>query len=305
MSTSTQYVLWNAAASATDAAVRSMMSSFYSRLESNGWTQAADTGQVDESTVTTAQITGNISTTVFQIHYFDDDLHGTAPFYLKTRWYRTGYAAGWICINYEIGTGTNGSGTITGATISPSSSSSTTYSGVTSGYLRIDTTYAENKYSGILIDVPSSSTNPGALYGGSSFFFARSVDVVTEEPNTDGAVFYTALVGDGTPYLRMHYYNGSAWTATNNYSYVPGSKSYSPPEGFAVYRHWYVAQNKYQLVPQMVTVMANELGLDQEFTVTPGSIPHQFKKLGLGWACPTYQGSSAVTNKHRPAVIWE
>lgn len=304
MSTSSQYIWWNPAASGTDSDIRSMTTSYYAALESIGWTKSADTGQLNQSTVTNAQVTTSTTTTCYQIHYFDDALHGTTPIYLKTRWIKTGYMNSYIVVICELGTGSNGTGTITGATYAVSASSSTTFS-ASSGYVRLDTTYAEGKYSGLFLDVPQSSASPASLFGASSFFFARSVDVVTEEANSDGAVFYTTLAADAPSYVRMHYYNGTAWSVTNNYSFVPGNKSYSPPEGFAVYRHWYVAQNKYQLVPQMVTVMHAELGLDQELTVTPGSLPHTYRKLGLTWPCSTYQGSSPASSKHRPAVIWE
>lgn len=305
MTTSTEYVYWNYYASGTDSDIRAMMTTFYSKLESVGWTQSADTGQVNETTVTNAAVTASTTTTVYQIHYFDDDLHATTPIYLKTRWIKTGYTNGYIAINFELGTGTNGSGTLTGATYAISSSSSATVGAATSNYIRLDTTYAANKYSGLFIGGTEALSGPAAQFGGCSFFFARSVDVVTEEPTSDGAVFYTTLVGNAPSYVRMHYYNGTAWAYTDNYSFVPGNKSYSPPEGFAVYRHWFVAQNKYQLVPHMVTVMHNEMGLDQELTVTPGSLPHTYRKLGLTWPCSTYQGSSPASSKHRPAVIWE
>lgn len=299
MSTSTQYVSWDNQFT-SNASVRSNMSAFYTALESIGWTQSADTGQADQTTVTTSALTNNTSTTAYQIHYFDDDLHATSPIYLKTAWVKEGYIDAYLLINFSLGTGTNGAGTLTGPTVSVSSVSGSTF-GPAVKYVRLDTTYSEGKYSGLFLNGPETNTSLAEYYAMCSFFFARTVDL-SEDADGVGAIFYGSK---SNRYVTQEVFNGTAWAETYNYSFVTGNRPYSPPEGFAAFRHWYIAENKYNLMPYMVTVMNAEMALDQELTVTPGTIPHRYRKLGLPWPSATYQGSTPSTTLHYPAVIWE
>lgn len=300
MTTSSQYVYWDNQFT-SDATVRGNMSVFYDALESIGWTQSSDTGQVDQTTATTSQLTSSLATTAYQIHYFDDDLHGTAPIYLKTLWIKEGYADGYLLIAFSLGTGTNGAGSLTGPTHTFNAVSGTAF-GNAAKYIRIDTTYSEGKYSGLFLNGPEANTSLTEYYGMCSFFFARTADLGTEEPNSLGAIFYACKA---SRYVTQATYNGTAWSETSNYSFVTGNRLYSPPEGFAAFRHWYIADNKYNLMPYMVTVMNSELALDQDLTVAPGAIPHTYRKLGSPWGAVTYQGSTPNTTMHFPAVIWE
>ena len=300
MSTSSQYVNWDNKIN-TDSLVRGNMTTFYSALESVGWAQSADTGQVDQTTVATTDLTNVVGTTAYQIHYFDDDLHATSPIYMKTSWVKEGYIDGYLLINYSLGTGTDGAGTLTGPTYSMSSSSGTTF-GAAEKYIRIDTTYSAGKYSGIFLHQPETNATLAGYYAMCSFFFARTVDLQTEEPDGVGAIFYGS---QSTRYVYQASFDGTAWTETNNYSFVTGNRAYSPPEGFAAFRHWYIADSKYCLSPYIVTVMGAELATDQELTVTPGTFPHKYRKTGLPWCATTYQTSTPSTTLHYPAVIWE
>jgi len=86
-------------------------------LTSGGWIQTSDTGQTASASFGSA--TGTVASLGYQIWCMNDSLQGTYPVFVKLE-----YGAGWVyspSYNYPnagvwvtIGTGSNGSGTITG-----------------------------------------------------------------------------------------------------------------------------------------------------------------------------------------------
>lgn len=79
-------------------------------LDTIGFTRSADTGQIDWTTVTRP---GTNTAGGYEIRYLNDSLHGTAPIYVKLE-YGTGSNAAYPALWITVGTGSNGSGTITG-----------------------------------------------------------------------------------------------------------------------------------------------------------------------------------------------
>lgn len=79
-------------------------------LDTIGFIKSADTGQIDWATVTRPGVNTSGG---YEIRYMNDSLHGTAPIYVKLE-YGTGAAADYPGMWVTIGTGSNGSGTITG-----------------------------------------------------------------------------------------------------------------------------------------------------------------------------------------------
>ncbi|HQR71238.1 MAG TPA: hypothetical protein PLE54_11580 [Burkholderiaceae bacterium] len=75
-----------------------------------GCTQTADTGQINWTTVTRAATNSDAG---YEIYYINDSLHSTAPVYFKV-YYGTAGGASAPRLKIEVGTGSNGSGTITG-----------------------------------------------------------------------------------------------------------------------------------------------------------------------------------------------
>lgn len=72
--------------------------------------KTADTGQIDWATVTRP---GTSAVAGYEIRYLNDSLHGTAPIVAKIEW-ATGTNATTPVMFLTVGTGSNGSGTITG-----------------------------------------------------------------------------------------------------------------------------------------------------------------------------------------------
>lgn len=79
-------------------------------LTAVGCTQTADTGQINWTTVTRAGANANAG---YEIYYINDSLHATAPVYFKV-YYGTGTGTSAPRLQIEVGTGSDGSGNITG-----------------------------------------------------------------------------------------------------------------------------------------------------------------------------------------------
>ena len=94
----------------TDAGFRAWGSDFAAKVVAAGLTQTADTGQINWASVVRAGVNADAG---YETYYLTGTLHATAPIYIKF-YYGTGSVSTIPRLRYEIGTGTNGSGTITG-----------------------------------------------------------------------------------------------------------------------------------------------------------------------------------------------
>jgi hypothetical protein len=77
-----------------------------------GWTQTTDTGQVNWGTIASVPS----STYVYEIWKAADSQASTTPIYVKVEY---GFSSTQVGIRITTGTGSNGSGTLTGATMGP------------------------------------------------------------------------------------------------------------------------------------------------------------------------------------------
>jgi hypothetical protein len=96
----------------SDANFRAWGSDVRTRLAAAGLVQTADTGQIDW---TTAVRGSNNTDAGYEIWRFNDSLQGTFPIFFKL-FYGTGAAADRPRLRLQVGTGSNGSGTLTGRT---------------------------------------------------------------------------------------------------------------------------------------------------------------------------------------------
>lgn len=87
---------------------------FSNALTAIGFIKSADTGQINWASVSRP---GAIDTSAgYEIRYLNDSMHGSAPIYVKIE-YGTGGATTTPGMWITIGTGSNGSGTITGTIV--------------------------------------------------------------------------------------------------------------------------------------------------------------------------------------------
>lgn len=83
-------------------------------LTTVGFIKSADTGQINWATVTRPAVNTSGG---YEIRYLNDSLHGTAPIYMKIEYGTNTTGAAYPAMWITIGTGSNGSGTITGTII--------------------------------------------------------------------------------------------------------------------------------------------------------------------------------------------
>lgn len=96
----------------TDAEFRALIVIFLASLTGCGWTQTADTGQVNTATVTYPAGNSQDATSGSWLGYMDDSLHATTPIYMKVTFGRGGAAGSFrVVFSFSL-TGTNGTGTL-------------------------------------------------------------------------------------------------------------------------------------------------------------------------------------------------
>ena len=98
----------------SDATFRDWGNELSGRLSTIGLVQTADTGQIDWVTVTRP---GTNTDAGYEVWRFNDSLQGTAPIFLKL-YYGTGGGVDAPRLSFQIGTGSDGSGALTGTTTS-------------------------------------------------------------------------------------------------------------------------------------------------------------------------------------------
>jgi len=100
----------------SDATFREWGSEFATMWATVGLVQAPDTGQINWSTVVRP---GTNSLGGYEIWRFNDSQQATAPIFMRVE-YRTGTGATVPVVNVTVGTGSNGSGTLTGTALTTS-----------------------------------------------------------------------------------------------------------------------------------------------------------------------------------------
>lgn len=103
-------ILNSTAAVSSDALFRAWCGEIKDALLAYGWTQTADTGQINFTTVTRP---GTNTYAGYAIFAMGDALQATSPIFFKFR-PGTASSANYPLLECQIGTGTNGSGTLTG-----------------------------------------------------------------------------------------------------------------------------------------------------------------------------------------------
>lgn len=118
----------------SDAGFRTWGSELKTKLLAIGLVASSDTGQINWTTVTKPSTN---TAAGYEIYYLNDTLHGSADLYLKFE-YGTGSSSTVPGIWLTVGTGSNGSGTLTGQT--------STRTLITSGYAPASTSVSYTSY---------------------------------------------------------------------------------------------------------------------------------------------------------------
>ena len=168
-------------------------------------TKTADSGQIDWATVSKASAS---SVAGYEIRYLDDSLHGTCPIYVKIEW-GTGSSTSRPLMFLTAGTGSDGSGNITGTAI------------------LVRTQIGNNTAAGVINDFPGAACGvEGAAWvawgsaGGAATAFLLGIGIHRTcdpdgTPNANGA--YLWWVGSSSQYIGGRHYHRVGANAVTAY----------------------------------------------------------------------------------------
>lgn len=283
-------------AHSSDADFRAWGSELSAKLAAAGLVKHTDTGQINWTTVTRP----GISTAAgFEIWRFNDSLQGTAPIFIKLE-YGTANAATTPSMWATVGTGTNGSGTITGTATARQQIVVPTAVGASSypSYL-----CALEGHCGLAWKIGAQTGSAGA----GLFSVTRTHDAAGAA-TADGYMFYYANSTSSAALTQCVRTAATAvaYTASDAYSIVPAiPASSSVGSDFMVYAHFGVSPAVW-INPMMATVNVTTTPPNTTFSAAMSggaaktllSVGGQFKPL------VTYVGGS-TNAAYGFAMAWE
>lgn len=275
-------------------------------LTAVGCTKTADTGQIDWTTVTRA---GTNSDAGYEVWAMNDSLHATAPVFFKL-YYGTYSQSTRPRVRIEVGTATDGAGSIVGPSLGPyticgdfNSASTTTnresYTCMTDGF----------------VGMCSKVGYDGNVSRGVFFFFS-----LVRPCDNDGTIRSDAIVlaitnstfqpAQALEESTLHFATGNNYTDGSNKSFcfVPnGITSSAVGTDFAAFKH-YTAYPSIYSMNGLCSVLTNELGLGSTADCAlNGATEHTY--VCLGSSAAPYGITAASKNGTSPntalCMLWE
>ena len=287
----------SAVAHGSDADFRAWGSELSAKLAAAGLVNHTDTGQINWTTVTRP---GANTAAGFEIWRFNDSLQATAPIYLKIE-YGTFSAATIPNIWLTVGTGTNGSGTLTG-TVSdrnPICFSSAPTAGNFPSYLCVAANF---------VGLCWKSGAAGASTGQGFFAVSRTFDAAGA---ATGDGFFVILGGGSSNSLCLAQSVRTAatavkYTASTLYSIVPMQVVGSLVDAdFQVYPVLGIAPRAFVL-PTLAAVIASEVPAGTTFDVAMvGATARTLLSVGSGFRPVTVGTGPGSLSTYGIAMLWE
>jgi hypothetical protein len=263
----------------TDAHFRQWGKTISDHLQAVGLVQTADSGQVNWSTVS---VPGNNSVAGYEIYAMADSLDATYPIRIKIE-YGLGAGLGRPNTWLTVGTGTNGSGSITGLKIGPlSHDNSNNINPTTVGVsrcCRVDGFVGVMCFMGILS--PGSGNSSQSLC---RFIVTRTVDD-SGEPTGDG--FFLIFKDYSQRCPAMYLFNRNlniTSSATYHHTFQPGPYSSSLTDDSPAN---YQAFSSYLCIPKMrpvfgvaSTVQAEVAAFSEYSVALVGITPRNYMNTG-------------------------
>lgn len=266
-------------------------------LTAIGFIKSADTGQINWATVNRPGVGASAG---YEIRYLNDSLHASAPIYVKLE-FSTGLGgAAYPNMFITVGTGTNGSGTITGV-IMPRTEN-------IGGYYALDSTVSSYQTHCCMVDGcawfvlkadSKSSAYPVA------FFSVHRTEDSSGTPTAQGAVVYMNYLGAYAYVWAYEFTTGFNYTYASiqsSYTFMPGDLwtlgtiHAGVPGDYQVARH-------YCAMP-LVTPISTIVSMSQTDGVALGAT---FDCRVLGVYDRTYisLGNNGSQTPETFALIWE
>lgn len=279
---------------ASDVAFRAWGSAISTNLATVGLVQTADTGQINWTTVTRsgAGVDG------YEIWRFSDALQATAPVFIKIG-YGNGNLASVPAVYVQIGTGSDGSGGLTGVQTTGWEMTGYTNQGGT-GLSRVcKMAYNGGSFAFLGFD--------DTVFGNPQMFFAISRTYTNAGAYDGVGIQFYRFAGSGNPALytqALNFQTPAALTidTKGNYSFIPGAQASTTVVGDPqVYAH-FASLPQTKIVPGMVTVNATDVAVNTTFSVAvAGATARTYLKIPN-----TYHGQANVDiSPAYLAMIWE
>src|SRR5262245_813211 len=283
----------------SDATFRAWGSALAAALAAVGLTQTSDTGQINWTTVTRP---GTSTAAGYEIWRFNDTLQATAPIFLKIE-YGTGTTALAPTMWITVGTGSNGSGTITGQ------SSTRTQFGRNSAPVSTAVPYptyvcynATEGFLGIAFKIGSQGST---AWVHAFAAIARNVDQDDGDTNGTGCSVYTADTSTGPANMQPIRFTATAATylQNSNFCVVPNLQTASlVGSDNQAYMHFTVNPQVF-VVKQLCTIISSEVPLGNTFTATMVADAKTY--IGFGQNGPGGNVSGGTTQDRTIAMLWE
>ena len=279
----------------TDALFREWGAEFSAALAAIGLVQTADTGQINWTTVTRAAANSNAG---YEIWRFNDALQGTAPIYIRFDYGSNSVQAA-PRIQVTVGTGSNGTGTITGTALTTARS----MLGANGNTYNSDVTipsYFCFKDGHLGIAWKTSTSAAGTTTGVSALFMiSRTVDSAGAADATGAIVVWGASTSaslTATQALRFAA-TATAFTAATQpsqtalgfFAQAQAASTVSGDNQFALGFTW---TPRMQPLLSPIGVIDTEVAVGATFTATP-----------VGTAPRTYIGLSGINGPFGPAAL--
>lgn len=280
----------------TDAEFRTWGAALAASMQAAGLVQTSDTGQINWTTVTRPAAINTVGG--YEIYRFNDSLQGTYPIFLKIEYgthTSTNIPGMWL----TVGTGSNGSGTITGQ--------SSTRVTVVGGGAVVSTSTAyptyvcvKDGFLGVMWKVGAQTSAPQAM---AYFAVARTVDDTGAETGDGYTVFARITTSSRSANAQsVSVANSTTFTASIFFSMVTMAVTSSAVGSDKQAYKCYTVQPRVRPVMQMCTVMAAEYPSATSFTATlVGTTPRTYLSGGTGTAFFGATENSA----HCAAMLYE
>ncbi len=299
-----QIAVVDASAFTTDAKFRTWGLAASTALQACGLVKTADTGQIDWATVTKPAV---VTTQAgYEIYRFADALQSTVPVFIRIG-YGTGVNASSPCTWLTVGTGTNGSGTITGplatggavqataiSTASSATAMSMWFTHTANGhlYMNFGFTQATNNQANAGIWVVARTVNPstGAATGaGLGVWAINRNNSAGSYHNQWGVDFNTA----------------TAFTTARNPATNLPNFAYSVASGSTVpLGKMFIPLATLFPTSSILSYYDTDITAFSTFSASPWGTTHTYMGLGAAALRYDYVNGNAITGAV-PAVIWE
>jgi hypothetical protein len=279
-----------------DAGFRAWATEVSEALDHVGLTKTADTGQINLATANRPAVN---TAAGYEVRYLNDALHGSAPIVVKIEYGTLSSNAARPAMWLTVGTGSNGSGTITGVIVARfqcTYASASTPSAITPA-----PTYACRAGGQFAFAWKSGLVNTSGQPGMGFFGLSRTIDN-TGADTAAGVTVYAQVGANIEAWSTL--FGGAVYAsgATRQYCMVPYALTSTLTSGDSqAFRH-YAALPLVRPVALGFTVLIDEVPMGSAISLAPaGSTERTYISTGIAGRGACVNGGNA----HCFAMIWE